>query len=87
MQENDLVAFWDSLGEKLDEIGEAALLKKLLEQAFDKKFIEKSRLQLDEEKYKSENFETPKNSLIDYLTEPQFSDIKLIHPKNGSVYK
>lgn len=44
MQENDLDAFWESLGEKLEEIGEVALLKKLLEQAFDKKFIEKSRL-------------------------------------------
>jgi hypothetical protein len=44
MQENDLDTFWDGLGEKLEDIGEIALLKKLLEQAFDKKFIEKSRL-------------------------------------------
>ena len=87
MQEIDIDAFWESLGEKLEDIGEAALLKKLLEQSFDKKFIEKSRLQADEEKYKSDNFETPKNSLIDYLTDSQFSDIKLLHPKNGNVYK
>jgi hypothetical protein len=44
MQENDLDTFWEGLGEKLEDIGEIALLKKLLEQAFDKKFIEKSRL-------------------------------------------
>ena len=69
MQQNDLDAFWNELGDKLEEIGEAALMAKLLEQAFDKKFIQKSRLQTDEYKFKSDLFETPKNFLIDYLTD------------------